>query len=177
MCALRWQRLPGRNQYCQRVPTGALGAAASRAAAQVARRTTPGCAERSLRPMRCDRLPHSVHIRSASFHLNRCVACDRHLPTGDAGREANFPLSTPECVVLIRARVCARCLDDPTVATQMRVRRMALAIFTHLAEWYVARLARSTLGACAASGKAHGTGCARSRSRPGISGSLTQRAA
>jgi hypothetical protein len=79
--------------------------------------------------------------------------------------------------VLIRARVCALCLADPGVVTQMGVRRMALAIFTHLGEWYLARLARSTPGAFAASGEAHGAGCARSRSRPGISGSLPQRAA
>jgi hypothetical protein len=177
MRPMRWQRVPGRNQYCQRVPTGLLGAAASRAAAKVARRTTSGEGERSLQRMRCDRLPQSVHIRSATFPLSRCVACDRHLPTGDAGRKANFPLSTPECVVLIRARVCALCLDNPVAATQIGVRRMALAIFTHLSEWYLARLARSTRGAFAASGIAHGAGCARSRSRPGISGSLPQRAA
>jgi hypothetical protein len=80
-----------------------------------------------------------VHVRSASFPLNRCVACDRQLATGDPGYDANFPLSTPECAVLIRARVCALCLGNPGVAAPEGVRRMVLAIFEHLGEWYAVR--------------------------------------
>jgi len=112
--------------------------------------------------MACDTAPQRVHLRSATFSFNRCIACDRRLPTGNAGYDANFPLSTPECVVLICARVCALCLGDPGVAAAEGVRRMALAIFKHLGEWYASRTASS-----GASRQSRRLGCVRSRSHPG----------
>ena len=121
--------------------------------------------------MACSSSPQSVCIRSITFPLNRCVACDRHLPKVDPVREADFPVFTPECVVLIRARVCTLCLADPGVDTESGMRHMALTIFGHLVEWYTARTARSARHALVDSRKAHGVGSLRSRSRPRISGS------
>ena len=53
-------------------------------------------------------LPQLVHIRTAVYPSTRCGACDRQINRSDQASEADFPLSTPERLVLIRARVCVR---------------------------------------------------------------------
>ena len=121
--------------------------------------------------MPCGPLPQLVHIRTATFCLGRCAACDRRLAASDPSCEGNFPLSTPEYVVLIRARVCALCLADPALAGPTGMRRMALAIFGHLGEWYAARTARSAQRIPAATHRTQPAGCVRSRSRANASGS------
>jgi hypothetical protein len=121
--------------------------------------------------MPCGPLPQLVHIRTATFCLSRCAGCDRRLAIGDASCEGNFPLSTPEYVVLIRARVCALCLADPSLAGPTGMRRMALVIFGHLGEWYAARTARSARRTLATPHRTQPAGCVRSRSRANSSGS------
>lgn len=97
--------------------------------------------------MPCDPLPRLVHIRTAAYPRTRCAACDRRLNRADESCDGEFPISTPVCMVLIRARVCARCLCDPALKHPAGVGHLALAIVRRLAEWYATPLARSALRA------------------------------
>src|SRR5919198_4632546 len=97
--------------------------------------------------MPCDPLPRLVHIRTAEYPRTRCAACDRRLNRADESGDGQFPIATPVCMVLIRARVCAQCLSDPALKHPAGVGRLALAIVRRLAEWYATPLARSALRA------------------------------
>jgi hypothetical protein len=89
--------------------------------------------------MPCPPLPQLVDVRIALYPSTHCAACDRRLTGADQASAGTFPLVTPERLVLIRARLCGRCLAEPTLNLPSGVRRMALAIARHLGDWYVAR--------------------------------------
>ena len=54
--------------------------------------------------MPCSRLPQLV--RTLAYPSTRCVACHRRLRRLDQASQGNFPLSTPERLVVLRAGVC-----------------------------------------------------------------------
>jgi hypothetical protein len=116
--------------------------------------------------MPCGSLPQLVHIRTAAYPRTRCAACDRRLSRADEASEGAFPLSTPVCMVLIRARVCALCLADPALKDASSVLRLALAIVRRLAQWYATPPARSA--ARAGSTQIHAPEPGRKKRRPGV---------
>ena len=85
--------------------------------------------------MREGRLAVSRELRERSvvYRPSRCAACNRRIRRSGAVREGRFPILTPEGTLQVRARVCAECL---AAAGPSGVRRLALAVFRHLAAWY-----------------------------------------
>jgi hypothetical protein len=116
--------------------------------------------------MPCGSPPQLVHIRTAAYPRARCAACDRRLtPADDEAIEGAFPLSTPACMVLIRARVCALCLADPALKDAWGVSRLALAIVRRLANWYANPPAKSAARAGSEQMHAHEPGRPKRRPR------------
>jgi hypothetical protein len=115
--------------------------------------------------MPCSSLPRLVHIRTSAYPRTRCVSCDRRLTRADQASEGAFPLSTPACMVLIRARVCALCLADPALKDASGVSRLALAIVRLLANWYANPRAKSAARAGSKRMHAHEPGRQTRRAR------------
>ena len=115
--------------------------------------------------MSCRPLPRLVHLRTAAYPSRRCAGCDRRLARADEASAGRFPLSTPECLILVRARVCAVCLADPALRQPSGLRRLALAIVRHLGDWYATRPAGAAPRSAIAAHRTPPAGARRARSR------------
>jgi hypothetical protein len=115
--------------------------------------------------MPCRPLPRLVHIRTAAYPSRRCAACARRLAPADEASAGHFPLSTPECLIVIRARVCATCLAEPAVREPSGLRHLALAIARHLGDWYATRPVGSAPRSAVAAHRTLPAGARRARSR------------
>jgi hypothetical protein len=78
-----------------------------------------------------------VPTRQVTFPLDRCAACDRRLIETDEAPVGQFPIFTPNRLLLIRCRLCAECLDQPELREPSGLRRQALALVAHLWHWWV----------------------------------------
>jgi hypothetical protein len=72
-----------------------------------------------------------------TFPLDRCAACDRRLTQTDEAPVGQFPIFTPDRLLLIRCRMCAQCLDQPELRDPPGLRRQALALVARLWHWWV----------------------------------------
>jgi hypothetical protein len=72
-----------------------------------------------------------------TFPLDRCAACDRRLNETDEAPVGQFPIFTPDRLLLIRCRICAECLDRPELREPSGLRRQARALVAHLWHWWV----------------------------------------
>jgi hypothetical protein len=71
-----------------------------------------------------------------TFPLDRCAACDRRLNETDEAPVGQFPIFTPDRLLLIRCRMCAECLDQPELREPSGLRRQARALVAHLWHWW-----------------------------------------
>jgi hypothetical protein len=55
-------------------------------------------------------------VLRATFPPSRCAGCDRALTATDQPVEGRFPLPARERLLLIRFRLCARCLAGPEIS-------------------------------------------------------------
>jgi hypothetical protein len=72
-----------------------------------------------------------------TFPLDRCAACDRRLTETAEAPVGQFPIFTPDRMLLIRCRMCAECLDQPELREPPGLRRQALALVARLWHWWV----------------------------------------
>jgi hypothetical protein len=72
-----------------------------------------------------------------TFPLDRCAACDCRLNETDDAPVGQFPIFTPDRLLLIRCRMCAECLDQPELREPSGLRRQARALVAHLWHWWV----------------------------------------
>lgn len=76
----------------------------------------------------------------ATYPSDRCAGCDRRLVRSTEAVQGEFPLSTVDQLLVIRCRVCARCLADPQLRDPEVLRSFALGILRRLWHWYAPRL-------------------------------------
>ena len=82
----------------------------------------------------------------ATYPTGRCAGCDRRLVRSTEAVQGEFPLPTPDQLLVIRCRVCAECLADPELRNPQTLRRFALGILRRLWLWYATRLSASMGG-------------------------------
>ena len=87
--------------------------------------------------------PPEVLTRRVTFPLDRCAGCDHRLLEMDEAPVGEFPVFTPNWLLLIRCRLCAGCLDQPELREPLGLRRQALALVAHLWHWWVERPSES----------------------------------
>jgi hypothetical protein len=77
-------------------------------------------------------------VLRATFPPGRCAGCDRVVTPTDQPVEGRFPLPARESLLLIRFRLCARCLADPELRNEGGLQRHARALAARLWRWYAA---------------------------------------
>jgi hypothetical protein len=75
-------------------------------------------------------------VLRATFPRGRCAGCDWALTAADQPVEGRFPLPARESLLLIRFRLCARCLAEPELRDEGGLQRHARALATRLWRWY-----------------------------------------
>lgn len=82
--------------------------------------------------------PRTTPAQRVSYPRSRCAGCDRRLAPADEAFEGQFPILTPNRVLLITCWLCAECLAQPKLRDPLGMRRQALTLLDRLWRWYTA---------------------------------------